>query len=56
MFNTYKTSELASASVLEMGTIYRAQQKYDNAINIYNSGISDLKNQIKFLNLSTIKE
>ncbi|MBK7230540.1 MAG: tetratricopeptide repeat protein [Ignavibacteriales bacterium] len=47
VFNTYKTSELASASVLEMGTIYRAQQKYDNAINIYNSGISDLKKSNK---------
>ena len=42
VFNSYKTSELASASVLEMGLIYRSSKNYDAAINIYNRGISEL--------------
>ena len=47
VFNNYKNSELASASVLEMGLIYRSSKNYDAAINIYNRGISELKKSDK---------
>ena len=43
VFRNYKTSELASASVIEMGNIYRSQKKYDNAITVYDNGITELK-------------
>ncbi len=47
VFNGYKDSELASASVLEMGLIYRSAKNYDAAINIYSRGISELKKSAK---------
>ena len=47
VFNGYKTSELASASILEMGLIYRSSKNYDAAINAYNRGISELKKSTK---------
>ena len=43
VFKNYKTSELASAAILEMGTIYRSQKKYDSAIKIYDAGITELQ-------------
>ena len=42
VFKNYKTSELASAAVLEMGAIYRSQKKYDDAIRIYDTGINEI--------------
>jgi TolA-binding protein len=47
VFSNYKISELASASILEMGLIYRSSKNYDAAINIYNRGISELKKSAK---------
>lgn len=47
VFKGYKTSDLASASVVEMGNIYRAMKNYDAAINIYNTGITELKKSNK---------
>ncbi len=47
VFKNYKTSELASASVLEIGNIYRSQKNFNSAIIIYNSGISELKKSAK---------
>ena len=47
VFNGYKSSELASASVLEIASVYRSSKNYDAAISIYNSGISELKKSNK---------
>ena len=47
VFSSFKNSELASASILEMGLIYRSSKNYDGAVNIYNRGISELKKSAK---------
>jgi TolA-binding protein len=47
VFKGYKSSELASASVLEIASIYRSLKNYEAAVNIYNSGISELKKSNK---------
>ncbi len=47
VFKNYRNSELASASVLEIGNIYRASKNYDGAIKIYDSGIQELKKSSK---------
>lgn len=47
VFKGYKSSELASASVLEIASIYRNSNNYEAAINIYNSGITELKKSNK---------
>ena len=47
VFNNFKNSELASASVLEMGLIYRSSKNYDAAISTYNRGINELKKSAK---------
>ena len=47
VFVNYKSSELASASILEMGNIYRASKDFVNALKIYNSGITELKKSSK---------
>lgn len=40
--NNFQSSELASASILEIGNIYRASKNYQAAINIYDKGINQL--------------
>ena len=42
-----ETLSFASASVLEIGNIYRASKNYDGAIKIYDSGIQELKKSSK---------
>jgi TolA-binding protein len=47
VFYSYKNSELVSASILELGLIYRSSKNYDAAINTYNLGINELKKSAK---------
>lgn len=44
VLRNYKSSEFASSSVLEIGNIYRANKNFEGALNIYDEGISLLKN------------
>lgn len=55
VFMNYKSSELASASILEIGNIYRSSKDYKSAIQTYNKGITELKKSNKIPELKYYK-
>lgn len=42
VFRDFRTNEFAASSVLEMGSIYRNNKDFNNAIKIYDAGIKEL--------------